>query len=223
MEDELDSEERVRFALAAARIGVWEWDPNSDSMRCSSTWASVFRIGPEDVPTTGRAFFELVHPEDRQSLGNATERAMRERIDLNTEFRSISSDGAIHWVESHGRVAYDTDGNPLRVLGVNMNISERKSLEEQLRVARDQAERLRTLKATMRTVQDIVGNALTGLQLFRFHAEQHVPPRSLEQFDRIVTETADRLKALGDLDQVVETEMGMGTGIVYPSTPRENT
>jgi PAS domain S-box-containing protein len=219
----LDNEERVRFALESARIGVWEWDLASDRVKCSSTWAFAFKVRPEDVPTTGRAFFKLVHPDDRQSLGEATEKAMRDRTDLVTEFRSISSDGATHWVEVHGRVACDTDGKPVRVLGVNINISDRKSLEDTLREARDQAERLRTLKATMRTVQDIVGNALMSLQAFRFDAEPYVPSASLEGFDRIIGETAAKLKALGDLDHVVETDMVMGTGIEYRSTSaREN-
>jgi PAS domain S-box-containing protein len=215
----LHNDERVRFALASARIGVWEWELKSDRVKCSSTWAFAFGVDPKDVPTTGRAFFELVHSDDRQALGEASESAMRDRTDLAMEFRSISPDGAVHWVETHGRVEYDPDGKPLRVLGVNINISDRKSLEEQVRHARGQAERLRTLKATMRTVQDIVGNALMSLQSFRFDAEQHVPPQSLEQFDQIISETAGKLKALADLEQVVETDMVMGPGIRYQSSP----
>jgi PAS domain S-box-containing protein len=216
--DTLNSE-RARFALAAARIGIWEWELESDVVTCSSTLAAAFGVSAEDVPTTSRAFFELVHPDDRVSLGEATARAIRDHKDLVSEFRT-SSGGNVQWMEVHGRVTYDSDGKPLRVLGVNLNISDRKSLEQRVREAEVQGERLRILKATMRTVQDIVGNALMNLQLFRFDAEQFVPPQALEQFDKIVTETADKLKALGDLDHVVETDMAMGTGILYPS---ENT
>jgi hypothetical protein len=73
-----------------------------------------------------------------------------------------------------------------------------------------QAERLSVLRMTMRTVQDIVSNALMSLYMFRIEAEPSVSPQSLEQFDRIIAETAAKLKATADLDHVAETQMAMG-------------
>jgi PAS domain-containing protein len=208
-----DEASRVNFALGAARIGVWEWELDSDRVTCSSTWAFAFRMSPNDVPTTGRAFFELVHPDDRQSLGEASERAMRDRTDLATEFRSISSDGGAHWVEAHGRVSYDTNGKPLRLLGVNIDISERKSLEEQLLEAHRQADRLRVLQTTMRTVQDIVNNNLTQLQLLRLEAEGHVADATLTLFDKTIQDTAAQLTALANMEEFVEKPMEIGPGL----------
>ena len=207
--------DRVRFALDAARMGVFEWDVNSDVL----TWSSETGLGlsPEEAPASGRAFFEHVHPDDRSALGEIRDRALREGADAVSEFRTISSDGVVHWVHAHGRVVHDVDGKPLRVLGVNTDITYRRSLEEQLREAHVQVERLRILKATMRTVQDIVSNALMSLQLFRVEAEPHVSSQSLDLFDRIISETAAKLKALGDLEHVTETDMEMGAGIDYQS------
>jgi PAS domain S-box-containing protein len=217
-----DSEQRVQFALATARIGIWEWDLSTDGIRWVSSTAHAFGLTRETAPTTGRAFIELVHPDDRPALGEHTDRAIRERTDLSTEFRIIAPGGAIRWIETHGHLSYDADGRACRLVGVNFDITDRKAFEEQLRVTRGQAERLRTLKATMRTVQDIVSNALMSLQMFRHEAEQlHVSPEALKSFDRIVAETAGKLKALGDLEQVVETEMEMGLGIRYQSPPSE--
>ena len=211
----LDSEERIQFALTKARIGIWEWDLNTDGVRWVSTTANALGLTREGAPTSGRAFMELVHPDDRHALAEHTDRAIRERTNLTTEFRTITPDGPIRWIQTYGHLAYDADGNACRLVGVNLDITDRKAFEEQSRVARGQAERLRTLKATMRTVQDIVSNALMSLQMFRFEAEQHVSPGSLALFDRIVSETTDKLKALADLEQVVETNMAMGPGIRY--------
>jgi PAS domain S-box-containing protein len=209
--------DRVRFALAAARMGVFEWDVGSDVL----TWSSETGLGlrPEEAPASGRAFFEHVHPDDRSTLGEIRDRALREGTDAVSEFRTISSDGVVHWVHAHGRIVHDTDGRPLRVLGVNTDITYRKSLEEQLREAHAQVERLRILKATMRTVQDIVSNALMSLQLFRTEAEPHVSSEALDLFDHIIAETAAKLKALGDLEHITETDMAMGTGIDYQGRP----
>jgi len=79
-----------------------------------------------------------------------------------------------------------------------------------------QAERLRVLQVTMRTVKDIVSNALMSLYLFRLEAEPNVSPQALALFDQIVAETAAKLKAIGDLQDVAETPMAMGMGIDYP-------
>jgi hypothetical protein len=85
-----------------------------------------------------------------------------------------------------------------------------------------QAEQLRVLRMTMRTVQDIVGNALMSLYLFRAEAEPNVSPAALEQFDHIIADTAAKLKAISDLEIVVETQMSAGSGIDYrePSPAR---
>jgi hypothetical protein len=81
---------------------------------------------------------------------------------------------------------------------------------EQLR-----AERLRVVKVTMRTVQDIVNNALNQLQLIRIEAETHdVPQDVLALFDETIRGTAVKLKDLGDLETYVETQMDIGSALV---------
>ena len=91
-------------------------------------------------------------------------------------------------------------------------------LREQ-RVARRRSEieqqRLRVLKATMRTVQDIVNNFLNNIQLFRMEAEDGpLSVESLKLFDDLINETAEKLKALGDSELVIEYRMASGIGIV---------
>jgi hypothetical protein len=93
---------------------------------------------------------------------------------------------------------------------VDRIVARQRAQEQRLQV-----ERLAVLRATTRTVQDIVGNALMNLYLFRADAEQAVSAESLALFDGIVTETAAKLKAIADLENVVETHMVIGTGIEY--------
>jgi hypothetical protein len=81
------------------------------------------------------------------------------------------------------------------------------------------AEQLKVLHMTMRTVQDIVSNALMSLYLFREEAEPNVSPHALALFDQIVGETAAKLKAIADLEVVNATQMTIGAGIAYPSVP----
>jgi PAS domain S-box-containing protein len=208
------SDNEVWPALAAARMGIWEWDLNSDAVRWSTATVLAHGLTRETLPTSGRAAFELVHPDDRQHHQEVCDRAIRDGTDLCAEYRIVAADG-VHWVQSRGHVTYDAAGRPCRMLGVNMEISDRKLLEDTLLQASVEAERLRILKATMRTVQEIVNNALMSLYEFRGEAEPHVAPQSIERFDRIIAETAAKLTALGDVECIAETQTAMGTGIDY--------
>ena len=75
-------------------------------------------------------------------------------------------------------------------------------------------QRLRVLKATMTTVQDLVNNFLNNMQLFRMEWEDGaLTPESLKVLDSLIFETAAKLKALGDSEVVSEVQMGNGIGI----------
>lgn len=76
-----------------------------------------------------------------------------------------------------------------------------------------QAEQLRVLRVTMRTVQDIVNNNLNQLQLLRLEAEGLVPEETLRLFDKALKDTAAQLTALGNLTVFAETPMASGPGL----------
>ena len=80
--------------------------------------------------------------------------------------------------------------------------------------ARIQAQRLSVLKATMRTVQEIVNNAFNELQLFRLDAEGLLPQESLKLFDNVIRGTAAKLKVLANLESTVEMITAFGP-IIY--------
>jgi hypothetical protein len=87
--------------------------------------------------------------------------------------------------------------------------------QAQLHRAEIQAQRLRVLKATMTTVQDIMNNFLQSLQLFRLDAEEVMPRESLTLLDDLIHGTSDKLRALGNLESTPEREMAVGIGIDY--------
>ena len=100
---------------------------------------------------------------------------------------------------------------------------DRKLVKEQLKALQTakelevQEERLKILRATMRTVNDIVGNFLNKLQLFQMEAEEKnaLPPESLELMDSIIQDTTTRLRMLGDLETIHEKPMCGDIGIDY--------
>jgi hypothetical protein len=82
-------------------------------------------------------------------------------------------------------------------------------------------QRLRVFKATMRTVQDLVNNALNNLQLVRLEAETILSPESLALFDQLIQDTAAKLQVLGDIEDPLERPMASGVGIAYPERATE--
>ena len=107
----------------------------------------------------------------------------------------------------------------LPALIIDMHLIRRREREQHAR----ERERLDTLHATMHTVQDVVNNALTGMQQLRMEAQscQSVQPDTLATFDRIVEDTASRLRVLGNLDTVRERRTSSGVSFIEYPQPRD--
>src|ERR1700681_534157 len=126
-----ENEERTNFALAAARMGVWEIEFGRNRMTWSGTMAPVFGLTPDQAPRTSADFFQLIHPDDRPAAEASIERAIAGERDVVVEFRAVWPDGSAHWVHGRAQASYDADGRPLSLLGIAMDITERRTLEGQ--------------------------------------------------------------------------------------------
>lgn len=135
------SEERTRVALAAANIAVWEWNLVTGEQKWSGECQKMLGL-PADAQVGFESFSSVVHPDDLPKLKQDVEGAIREHRDHNCEFRVVWPDGSVHWQIAIGRPVYDDHGRPIRMIGIAMDISERKRSDEQLRL---QAEILNAL------------------------------------------------------------------------------
>ena len=127
------SEAGLRLALDAGRMGVWDWDIASETLRWSENLTPVHGLAPGSIGGSFTAFRELVHPEDRPVVDEAIARAVEERSGLDIEFRARFPDGAVRWMAAKGRVLPEAGGRAVRMMGVGMDITERKRLEDELR------------------------------------------------------------------------------------------
>jgi PAS domain S-box-containing protein len=126
-----DNEERLRLALAVAQVATWEWDLTSGRMRWSADPEVVFGFPPGSFGSDAR-ISHAAHPDDAPALSAAFERAM-ETGDFDAEYRVVRPDGSIVWLADRGRVVQDSNSRPNRVLGVSVDLTNRKMLEEALR------------------------------------------------------------------------------------------
>ncbi len=131
------SEERLRLAMDAAALGIWDRDLTNDRITWTRSQALLFGLPSERLVGTYADFRSLVHPDDLPDVELALDRAMSERRSYSHEYRIRRHDGD-HWIAGKGRFLYDAAGQPYRVMGVTMDISERRRFEEQSRL-RDRA------------------------------------------------------------------------------------
>jgi hypothetical protein len=137
-----ESEEHLRVALEAARMGTWEWNILTGEVKWSGNMTSLFGLAPGAFDGAYATFLNAVHSEDRERVSQALARAVAEKIPYDIEFRVVWPDGTIRWAASKGQVFYDAVGKAVRMVGVDLDITERKRLEDE---SRTQTARLRLL------------------------------------------------------------------------------
>ena len=135
-----ESEERLRLALAGGQMGAWDVDLVSDSTRWDDKEFELLGLPAHSVTPSTEEFYAVVHPEDRALIRQAVQRAVAEADALEHEFRVVLPDGRIRWVASKGQVLKDDHGKPVRMIGVNFDVTERKRTEAGLRSSAEELE-----------------------------------------------------------------------------------
>ena len=118
------SEKVLRIATETAQIGTWTIDWSTMDLQCSDTCKQNFGRSPSEHFTYAERE-EAIHPEDREMVARAVARAVEQREPYREEYRIIWPDESVHWIVVSGRVVYSTDGVPLNMTGVTVDVTER--------------------------------------------------------------------------------------------------
>jgi len=128
-----DNEERLKLALSAANMGAWDWRLDTDELKWSDEMRQIFGFAGAKSALTTELFIDLIHPDDRPAVSQAITRAINQGAPYDIEFRTIHQDGSIHWVMGKGKALLGKAEQAARMLGVNMDVTDRKRAEERLR------------------------------------------------------------------------------------------
>lgn len=126
------SEERLRLALEGGGMGTWEWNPGLQQLTWSVQEYALFGL-PVGTEITSERFDALIHPADLSALKEAMARLHQAGSEYSTEFRIVRPDGETHWLAERATVVRDADGHPIRIVGINFDITVRKQQEGILR------------------------------------------------------------------------------------------
>ncbi|MDB5337280.1 MAG: luxQ 12 [Planctomycetaceae bacterium] len=190
-----DSEELLRLAQEAGRVGIWEWNLTTGSgIWTPAAWAIFDATGQQDEVTYPK-WLRCVHPEDRERAAKAVEDA-KANGNYWDEVRVNCGPAETKWIELVGAVEYDNDG-PSRMRGAVRDITDRKAIELELKEAhRRKDEFLAVLAHELRNPLAPIHNALQIMRLTendqqRFSEVREIMERQLVQMIRLVDDLLD--------------------------------
>lgn len=127
-------EERVALAAEAAHLGVWERDLANNNFWISDKARELFQFDSSE-PVTYKQFRERAHPEDLASSDLARDRAIETKSGYELEYRVLLPDGTVRWIAGRARCLLDENGKIERLLGVAMDVTDRKEAQELFQLA----------------------------------------------------------------------------------------
>ncbi|MBC7377739.1 MAG: PAS domain-containing protein [Burkholderiaceae bacterium] len=137
------SEERLRLAVEAGQLGIWDWDIVTNEVTWSDQVYRMHDMAPGSDPGGLEAFRARIHPDDRARVEASMAQSLAGGEPYAVEFRTIRPGGGVRWISTRGHLVRDAQGKPLRMVGASADVTERVELLAAERAARGQAEAAR--------------------------------------------------------------------------------
>jgi PAS domain S-box-containing protein len=203
--------ERLVLSQRAGRIGSFEWDDESNQVSWTPELEILYGVPPGGFEGNSENWSKRIHPDDLQKSQEQLQAAIANNAPYNIEYRAVWPDGSVHWLAVKGEVTeFDAQGRPLHLVGVNIDITERKEAEQRLAAMYQE---LQELNATLEARVAQRTEALNQLNLELQRSNQE-----LQDFAYVAShdlqEPLRKIQAFGNL---LEEEYGvaLGSGKVY--------
>ncbi|RYX80822.1 PAS domain S-box protein [bacterium] len=214
-EDELrDARARLQNILTAGSVATWDFDIVNNIMYPDVNLLRFFSISPDEANGGPfQKYIEQIHPDDKEKVNEHFTYAMESGEPYEVEYRVIQSDGTVKWLSARGKVEKDGQGNPVRLPGVVLDITQRRESEEAVLQAHQQAEQanrikdqfLGTLSHELRTPL----NAILGwANILRLHEmDRETQQQGLETIERNARAQAQLIEDLLDVSRILTGKM----------------
>jgi PAS domain S-box-containing protein len=197
------SEERLRLAQSNTGVGIFDWDLQTQALYWSPELEALDGLPPGSMQCIEN-FRRRVHPEDLAAADSSRDAAIQGHQQSYEEFRIIRPDGEERWVLAMAKAIYDAAGHPLRVVGTNLDITERKRFELALQVADRQkneflamlAHELRNPLAPIQNAAEVLSHRGPNDPMFQRPLE--IIRRQVEHMSRLVDDLLDTSRLISD-------------------------
>lgn len=180
-------ERQFREVQRLANVGSWEWDVRDDHITWSDELYRIFGESADGFAATFEAYVQRLHPDDRELVTSTVQRSMQERRPYAFDHRVQHPDGTVRWVHSRGDVDVDDAGEPIRLYGIAIDITDRKRVDEFVR------QFIVTAGHELRTPVAAIGHAIELLA-----SNGHLPESDRSETLRILALQGHRLRTLSE-------------------------
>jgi PAS domain S-box-containing protein len=149
------SQTRLELAMAAGRMGTFEWDLDTDVIVWDGQHARLFGLRPEEFDGRYATFAARIHPDDLPEMERKVARARDARELFEHEYRAVWPDGSVRWIVGRGTFSYDASGAPTRMSGVVMDVTPRRAAEETARTQQSELAHLLRLNLLSQLVSGL--------------------------------------------------------------------
>lgn len=125
----LATAERLRLATSSAKMGIWDWDVVNDVLKWDERMYALYGTKPEQFTAAIESWQRGMHPDDLDWVNRELKAAIAGTKDFNAVFRVLWPDGSIHYIESHAIVKRNEQGQALRMIGGNIDVTQRVESE----------------------------------------------------------------------------------------------
>jgi PAS domain S-box-containing protein len=196
------SEERYARAASAGRVGIWEYDFTTQELFVSDDFKALMGYAPGELEGGIAELMQHGAPEDNEILFEAVRAYMRgEQPRLEREHRARHRDGSWRWFLLTGELQRDAEGNPARLMGVDVDITELKKTEQALRQAKEQAEAAARAKAEfLANMSHEIRTPMNGVMgMAHLLLAEGLPPEQQRRVELIVHSGETLLSVINDI------------------------
>ncbi|MEH2183336.1 PAS domain S-box protein [Nostoc sp.] len=203
------SEEQLRLTLEFNHIGLWDWNVQTGEVTWNDNHYRLLGLEPEISAASYQLWRDRVHPEDVDRIEQAVSNALAQHINFQGEYRVIFPDGRIHWLTGKGRGVYNEVGDPVRMLGVIINTTDRKQAEAALQESEARFQAFMNNSPVLAWITDTNGRVLylnqTYLRTFKLQPEQVIGQSISDLYpDEIARQHFEHIRTVIETNQVIE-------------------
>ncbi|MFD2826536.1 PAS domain-containing protein [Leeuwenhoekiella polynyae] len=138
----IEISERLYLATTSAKMGIWDWDVINDNLTWDNKMYALYGLKEEDFTGAVSAWQHGLHPEDAARSTQELKDSLKGAREFNTEFRVIWPDRTVRYLEAHAVVTRDKEGRAVRMIGSNVDVTDRKKAEENILKANERFEKV---------------------------------------------------------------------------------
>jgi PAS domain S-box-containing protein len=195
------SEAYLTQAQRLVHLGTWVWKvEDREAVYLSDEWYHIYGFSPEEGAPSWERRLERIHPEDRATWQDAIERAIRDETDYEVDFRILLPTGTVKYLHTIGHAVHNESGGSVRFIGISMDVTEHKRIEQTLRQSEAYLAEAQRLTHTGSWALHAGSFAVVHwseetFRIFGFDPQKGIPPR--EQFwERVHPDDRARGQAL---------------------------